>query len=1755
MKHYIMSGRVGEFVEVMTNGFVTSVELSDDAAKRPSVAVSPFVPNPCEDIPIAPPARNRQPEEHDETEEETILQPILQPVFVGGTNGRWFEPSNAKERKQQKKRFRRMMRKRKAESQAAIFMEISDDSSEESLGQGFLDFGYESAECDRCGDDIVYQDEEIRFRHGACYTDLSNIQLATHHEVCNMRPDKRDAIGPLCFTCLDTAPLWYWHCRFCSLLCSEDHHYSCSRCNTILERTTIGTGCCSWERKSHYHSRCLARAIRNQCIIAPDLERVIATFDDSDRLLAQGVEPNPGPPYSLSALRNIGSVSGTVPIPALPYPDGLPGRPASGYIGINRSGGGFGGPLGGCVALIEIFDDTGATILAVPYVDGPNNAPTDNFPTPHTSIANHNRFNFGACPSAFSGQVTFLIAPASSCSYTVSINFQSVDDTAAGDNVVLTIVDTGGQGIPYTTYMPCSLVGKTCEVMWGALTVTGGPGSYSQGAIELELPGQTNTNYSLAHHHFKTRQDYTTRTTNCLIAPMPNRIVYSLQAFYGEPSIANTIGAYINIMPGPNVPPATVNGELGPTNRSGGRTNRHDYFDARDGSGAETLLAEGIESNPGPNVDVILSQLANGRSVQYVEFTEAYFTAHVDKLCEMVKWMDIGYSLAEYTKTCKNANVSFFSLLADEDFRADKELDELDSDGAEGWASTGIKPQRGQNARKPRKGEDDDIRDSVDGKAKPQPQAKAPPPTKKSPSELAEQRTNVLRRIASRMNDNQLKLVQWTRRKPAKMWFKDVTHILWGVSWQEQSSWTIVQWHAWCYLNSIPIKEAAVPLFLTDQQVRQWHTSESPEWNTYFKKLTGDTWFDAVKVYEADCRLNNKLVHAYNGNPVFSDTMEDVDASPKGMSLYSTPSGATCKFTGAAFEHLFGILPSRSGPISTTLATADQVLADISDEASIVAHNQAVRFPISDLTPRRVRSPLARQNAAVQLSQAAIHVSDYYGDLLELTPYGQTLVANIQSNMSSAWRRDNIISEGFSVFDLTMIMSAVSEKGLSMEQIIIKILLLHSCLSHNNHPRWIPNCAYEAVDTRTIAQFDDEADVIVNDFPVFNEDCGGDDPVFPFGGEKGTLAFHLSMQSIPEDRRETAIFMAPRALQSAKDGPAAIALEVMCHAPWPFVMYGVEKRTSDINGGRIGTVPYVCNASTVYVPGSTIIDVIMPRSASQPDPQTMAQANALVTINPTFGSQATQLHAADEVIDMSWGNPDNVVEVELADYLYSWSQDITTTHIKMYLTRMAVGIGMSNVLSAIQHDVAELVCNTGYLLEAAPGQAPRPAFNTILQLDQVTPSCHILRKPNRNWPRPIPSAYDKIIAMTDILAYNKVNLAILKGANTAPESGTAIPEFIANPRAVYWMYLDGLTQAAVFNTYYSDTALDTQSWNTSYTQSVMSSYQEFANDNYAKVGGRGALFPPRQAMLLSNLYTNMLGVAPNSLKPMTAMQGKLEINFFSRTLFPDAYATVFTPAGNERPRMPPMNLPDVFIHMLVSKCSLALMSYPPAGGKQSTMGYNTGMQILQNNQVARYSTFLLPDSQRPNLANDEMPDLTDEERWNLRLWWNNPNRVISDYAAQPLVAANYLQAGTFAKVKFLPPYPNTAYPAGILAANTITVPFAMLDGTFVFPFIDTALVAALVRSCQRIQQLSFPSWLINSVVAKPVIPNSGVKRQTKWEKAMGQNFGAEAEATVAVTVATGNMPVETASQNTATTAVPTETPQPSVPSGDTTTTL
>lgn len=980
-----------------------------------------------------------------------------------------------------------------------------------------------------------------------------------------------------------------------------------------------------------------------------------------------------------------------------------------------------------------------------------------------------------------------------------------------------------------------------------------------------------------------------------------------------------------------------------------------------------------------------------------------------------------------------------------------------------------------------------------------------------TPVDLKKQKEEVVKRIANKFSGvGREKLISWLRvGKPSRGFVKVVANATFGAGWELLNDWDQYHLAVYCYLENVRDELQAVVLCTLDTQKGK-----------YLKMENHSADLQAAK-------LHNKLMHAYNGNPLAA-LMEEVDQTDSWIKALMGDVRHLPRYTGVEAQATITNIVGQLNPNQSLLFEQDRLRGNIVRSDNEIVTNACVTLPSTNLIPRGYYIPGEAppyQYDPYGARVTEINVAEYYSNPVQPTKLVEFVTLNVSNQQTSTWRKDNTMLSGFNMFDVINEAVNVLQKGLSLEEMILRLELMHGILSLRTSWRAIPASSWSVINPSFVPSRVDPV-FEVNTSPIQGEDCGGNNPVYPWGGDSGTVAFHQTPATVPKDELESVVYMPSALLQAGRDGTEAIALFVASLTEYPACVPVLKQRgvfrVDSANTSPEIDVPFVPTEAWTRVPGRKVLHVILPRKVAQGNPTSRSEANGSLVVRPRFGPTATSEYGANSLMDANAVNAP-YVSYKLTHYIYSWWQHFDITTIKNYIGRLGVAVGVSDVCYAMR-EVRNNLCQhfPAMYLRNINGTSNKPVYPTVPIQEKFLNQMHVRYYANHTvvsepesrregevnyvkFPIFAPVSADYRIFETNLAVWNKVCLGLAMADNLKGEPLPLIPAHLGSYNSHFWDRLEIIASAASWSVFYSLSGMTTKAWDEGYSTTQNRWIQTRVRNTFCTAQVNGTIVPAVYEPMLRKIMEHMYERSP-SLVHTSVSATPIELSHFGRWLPAQSYAQTFhftdpdvNPNYEPEPFRcyTPVILPDIWIQYPAKNLFQFACSFPPPFGRDSLQGYAQGTDFVvhRNNRAGLVSPYI----ERSVLAVyplNKGPNPDDKIKWNTRLWFLNPNMQAGNYSGDPTdelfpyIGTEDQQSGLYRPAgRMIFDFPGDNQAIGLPTMNTMCFPEMSANGDRIVPYLKANESTISVQACNRAQRLFATVWLLGNVYAEPSIQN------------------------------------------------------------------
>lgn len=835
-----------------------------------------------------------------------------------------------------------------------------------------------------------------------------------------------------------------------------------------------------------------------------------------------------------------------------------------------------------------------------------------------------------------------------------------------------------------------------------------------------------------------------------------------------------------------------------------------------------------------------------------------------------------------------------------------------------------------------------------------------------------------LKRIAKKLADEKLRISIWLQKPGSTKFKREVCNLIFGDNWEERQILNEYEWVAFCYFNNID-KATEVDVLL--QHDRKYQALTNLQKKIFMESMNAD-------YAKAQAQTHNKVMHALNGN-IQTATWKKVEEAESATVINKHNEKAKHLLRGVELAASITTVQGSANPNFTNFADLDRLRADVQQDNQTRVSNCIMPIPSTALIPRSFRTAGALGPSTERLRPTVISLADYYSDPMVPTTLSTQISDQVAQNKSSNWKTDNIQLAGFRNFDITNINVAMCNTSLSLERPSLVLEALHSLFAMNQQLSALNRSQFQLIDQNTVPVGNPQ--IGHNNSPVFGEACGGDTPVYPFGGGTGTVAFHISYGTVPPEERDMAIVL-PSSVMQATDNPGiAVALFCMMMSKYPFNMATITVPTTDAAGANAGNQLYVPNQTLIDIPGPTALNVILPVNEPVRIPSSQAEANSNASYRPQTGASGTTTYPPGTIFDICY--KDGYRSYQLTDYLYSWFLQLDITTIKTFIGRLNTVVNFTTPMEAAHDIIVNLTQHFPRLIVS--NAAPASALTQALAYKTSYASCLNPTPSTTNWPLNNVLLPDYRGFQFNILLWNKVALGLATSDALRPNLQTNTPPYLGSPSTNFWERLEAWAIASNWNSFYAQLGLTTQCWNEAYTDTASQWTQDLAINLYATTHAFGSLIPSRFGRIVRNMCENRFDRSP-ALVHTSIGNIRVEISHYERWLPGSTYASCFNIDGSEVTGLPPLNLTDQGIQYLALRIGQYECSYPRPNDSCYAFGPEDGkLQPCLRDAAGSVACPMMENVFYWPL--DAGPEVCDHENFDRRIWYTTTGRVIANW--------------------------------------------------------------------------------------------------------------------------------------------------------------
>jgi len=972
-----------------------------------------------------------------------------------------------------------------------------------------------------------------------------------------------------------------------------------------------------------------------------------------------------------------------------------------------------------------------------------------------------------------------------------------------------------------------------------------------------------------------------------------------------------------------------------------------------------------------------------------------------------------------------------------------------------------------------------------------------------------EKMRNVLTRIVTKFTKDIESFIGWIDSDEVKRPFKAmVCKRLFGEGWESRSSFNVYEAYAYCHIRCVP-SDVRNSFIVALDTSKEHYISEN------------------FRAGLQAAELHNKLMHAFNGN-IFTRKMKDVDAAPTWRKLLGMPLRKLSLYTGIENQIRITNIRGDVNPQLSNLFHQDRIRANFLVDTPNVRKNMVMPLPTTNLIPRdhwvEGDEDIYNYNTGSVINR--VNIAEYYSYPIKATEFSLNLSIAAYKQQTTTWRRDNTLACGFNMFDVLGQNSTLLQKGFSAEQAALKWEMLHSVLLLKSGSTAIQATSFNVINPSFNPNTTPPI-LRINTGRSVGERCGGvEAPVFPFGGDTGEIAFHLTEATVPSDRLSNVIYCPPGLLQGGEDGAEAIPYLVAGFSDWPWCMWHVFKEGTFSPFGPAGpsfntktgedAARFVPVESYTNIPGRKQLDVILPKKVAEANPTTPGQALSQARIAPRFGPTASGGNNANAPIPINHVGGDYVT-VPLTQFMVSWSNTMDVTSLKQFLGRVGLLIGIEKALTAAK-EMRIALCQQAPSLYVGDdtGVPIAPVFPVDASSQDRIPYMHKLVMSNHTravvtpprsddansyWPCVTDTPVSMRVFETNLAVWNKVVLGLATAENIESEALHKLPPHIGDPRTPFWDRIEAIPMFTSWAIYYALTGLTTKGWDQGYTLSTNKWIQQKVKRTFCTEHNTGTMVPAPNGAIVRKIMECTTNRSP-AVMYSSVGENIIEISHYDRWTPRTDFAKVLGNDKNNVYTLPreydcyvPTVLPDIILSLFCDSLPKCLMTFPPAWGVDGTQGYSVVQNPKLNIHRAINNTIVGSwiSEAKPYYMITEGPNPDDDSKWNTRLWFTQPRWQAGDYSGGPIAELFPYDTDPAVPNPSLRPVtrgtyvlPNELTTTSLAGMNTYCIPDMAESGQRVFLYVPSDDLLP-VQACTRQSRLLRSVWLLGDVHVEPQI--------------------------------------------------------------------
>jgi len=895
------------------------------------------------------------------------------------------------------------------------------------------------------------------------------------------------------------------------------------------------------------------------------------------------------------------------------------------------------------------------------------------------------------------------------------------------------------------------------------------------------------------------------------------------------------------------------------------------------------------------------------------------------------------------------------------------------------------------------------------------------------------------------------------------------------------------------------VYEAAVYMFLMGcfyyiyDMVLKWRPANEL-FNDYdfdaflYRDLCGMEFSDLTKVRACEQKAHNKLIHALTGN---TQSMKEIDEAESFLQLIAKPAGVTLE--GSALLMRLQMIPNNINYNLLDYRSSCYITGTIVTDVNNIIPNRSMAIPLTAMAPRFApnedgENQIPTPSSLYYTGVAAL--GSRYG-VQSKTAYGISLFAKMVEQNQMMARIDNVTFSGWGVNDIMPLIQLTPIYEMVPDQCVLKLLLLHEAVNYNKAARYCPSQLTTVFNYAPLVSTGASFTLTWNSCTRVGEDCGGvAASQYPIGGGTGLLYFHLSMQSVPDSDKESAVYF-PVCMANQNEAPMMLALFVIMWTEYPFGIPVLEAAVTDASRTNNQSCEYVPHAALAHVPGARTLHVILPRQGSTAAPTAQGDAQRRAIFIPRSGHTLWGALNPDVELNISYIGGLNAIS--LLSYILGWmapvNDNINPQRIRQYLSNMQKVVALERCIRRMEPYV-DALCNYSSL----PWETQTAG---VYYSDETVDTTYIpvdfqmrLRDSDNltiAFPYPIPRVAFWV-HQTDPLAWNQVATALYYPPEPAVLTDR-LPEWIGRPESTAWSMARASLLFATTQIMYQTVGMSSYIWENSQTDaSILPCYREFCRGMYSPMAfSNGCIGKSLLSKLLEAIYESCSGY-----KVERMVSGKTMISFFDK-LIANTFSYSY-PQGLSQAVFFRSYIPSAFCDVIMSQLMTLpkwMRLFPLAKGLTGVQGYSKNMVesrlALSPTVDSTYvGPMIGPAIQNMMDTQTNRRHIDDETRWNIRV-----ANITSDFTAK--FASNIFPANTeypnplgnlvFVVQRRVEVLPMVRDADLMSSAMTCVRPYVSQSGLYILPYKTTQLGSEDRLWQMRAGQAWLISWQIGNAMA------------------------------------------------------------------------